>query len=85
MLQGAYEKELLRFDRERVLPAWDGLLARQQAKLEALGVPNMFVTTDPREREVRRFSVFIVFLSLINLYQQQNLIVQVLIGLVGNG
>ncbi|TEB35538.1 hypothetical protein FA13DRAFT_1352156 [Coprinellus micaceus] len=67
MLQDAYQKEMCKFDRERVLPAWDGLITRQQGQLEALGVPNMFVTSDPRDTE------------------RQKQIINVLLGLVGNG
>ncbi len=47
-----FRKELVKFDLERVLPAWDGLVAKQQAALEALGVPTMFPSTDGRDREV---------------------------------
>ncbi|KAI0829354.1 hypothetical protein BC628DRAFT_1337346 [Trametes gibbosa] len=50
-LSDSFRAELLRFDRERVLPAWDGLLAKQQAALEALGVPAMFPTTQAADRE----------------------------------
>ncbi|KAI5124801.1 hypothetical protein M0805_005433 [Coniferiporia weirii] len=46
-----FEKELHLFDRERVLPAWDGLIACQQAALESLGVPAMFVTSTGADRE----------------------------------
>lgn len=53
MLQDAYQTEMRKFDKERVLPAWDGLMARQQGQLETLGVPNMFVTSDPQATEVR--------------------------------
>ncbi|KAH9853878.1 hypothetical protein C2E23DRAFT_820873 [Lenzites betulinus] len=50
-LADSFRVELLRFDRQRVLPAWDGLLAKQQAALEALGVPAMFPTTLAADRE----------------------------------
>ena len=52
MLQDAYQRELQKFDTERVLSAWDGLLAQQQAKLEALRVPSMFVSSDRKDLEV---------------------------------
>ncbi|TFK29270.1 hypothetical protein FA15DRAFT_664191 [Coprinopsis marcescibilis] len=51
MLQDGYQRELRKFDQERVVPAWEGLVSRQQARLESLKVPNMFVTSDPKERE----------------------------------
>ncbi|KAJ3535419.1 hypothetical protein NMY22_g6503 [Coprinellus aureogranulatus] len=58
MLQDAYQKEIRKFDKERVLPAWDGLMARQQGRLGSLGVPNMFVTSDPQHTEVRDRSAY---------------------------
>ncbi|KAI0079731.1 alpha/beta-hydrolase, partial [Panus rudis PR-1116 ss-1] len=53
-MSDAFRKELLKFDAERVLPAWDGLLAKQQASLEALGVPGMFQSMSKVDREVSR-------------------------------
>ncbi|EIW62152.1 uncharacterized protein TRAVEDRAFT_115718 [Trametes versicolor FP-101664 SS1] len=50
-LTDSFRAELQRFDRERVLPAWDGLLVKQQAALEALGVPAMFPTAQAADRE----------------------------------
>ncbi|KAL7282045.1 hypothetical protein ACG7TL_003512 [Trametes sanguinea] len=47
----SFRAELAKFDRERVLPAWDGLLTKQQAALESLGVPAMFPTTQTADRE----------------------------------
>lgn len=49
----AFKRELAKFDSERVLPAWDGLLSKQQTALENLGVPTMFTTTTKADREVR--------------------------------
>ncbi|KAI0771527.1 Alpha/Beta hydrolase protein [Trametes elegans] len=49
----SFRKELQKFDRDRALHAWDGLLAKQQAALEALGVPTMFPTALEKDREVR--------------------------------
>ena len=96
MLQDAYQKEMGKFDRERVLPAWDGLITRQQGQLEALGVPNMFVTSDPRDTEVRfanrtpspqltpsRYH-FLACLCGLTQPQRQKQIIHVLLGLVGN-
>jgi hypothetical protein len=98
MLQDAYQKEMCKFDRERVLPAWDGLITRQQGQLEALGVPNMFVTSDPRDTEVRFINrrlhtptnaIPLSFLSALPMGlaqpQRQKQIINVLLGLVGNG
>ncbi|KAJ6516300.1 hypothetical protein C8R45DRAFT_1087401 [Mycena sanguinolenta] len=53
MLVQAYERELARFDSERVLPAWDGLVTSQQAALAQLRVPTMYPTAvkDDRERQ----------------------------------
>ncbi|KAJ7762815.1 hypothetical protein DFH07DRAFT_404910 [Mycena maculata] len=51
MLSQAYEKELKRFDAERVLPAWDGLVTSQQAALAQLRVPTMFPTAVKHDRE----------------------------------
>lgn len=45
-------KELRKFDVERVLPAWDALVQGQQARLEALKVPTMFVTSETGDVEV---------------------------------
>ena len=52
MMRDAFRRELTRFDLERALVAWDGLIAQQQAALEARGVPCMFISTRPEDREV---------------------------------
>ena len=52
----SFRRELQKFDKERVLPAWDGLIARQQATLESLGVPAMYPTTAAEDRKVRLWS-----------------------------
>lgn len=51
-MSDAYQKELHKFDSERVLVAWDGLIAKQQAALENMAVPAMFVTETKTDREV---------------------------------
>lgn len=51
----SFEKELDKFDKERVLPAWDALISRQQAALDKLGVPSMFVSKEKGDREVCLF------------------------------
>ncbi|KAI0721973.1 hypothetical protein C8T65DRAFT_705024 [Cerioporus squamosus] len=53
-LTDSFRAELLKFDRERVLPAWDGLVTKQQAALEALGVPAMFPSSQPPDLEFFR-------------------------------
>lgn len=52
MLNDAYKKELRKFDIERALPAFDGLIAKQQAALAHLNVPTMCVSNDKNLREV---------------------------------
>ncbi|KAF9498383.1 hypothetical protein BDN71DRAFT_1412292 [Pleurotus eryngii] len=51
MMSTNYKNELRKFDLERVLPAWDGLLSNQQIALTSLGVPTMFATTTKATRE----------------------------------
>ncbi|KAG1847537.1 hypothetical protein DFJ58DRAFT_906879 [Suillus subalutaceus] len=51
MLNDAFRKELQKFDAERVLFAWDGLLQKQQSTLEGLGVPTMFPSDLRADRE----------------------------------
>lgn len=52
MLSDAYKRELLRFDQDRALAAWEGLFTKQQESLAMLGVPSMFSTTAKTDREV---------------------------------
>ncbi|KAH9943003.1 alpha/beta-hydrolase [Epithele typhae] len=52
-LSATFRAELRRFDRDRALPAWDGLVARQQAALEGWHAPAMFLTSHGPDREVR--------------------------------
>jgi len=54
MLSDAFKKEILKFDNERVLPAWDGLVSRQQGELAQKAVPTMFVTSDVQDRETQQ-------------------------------
>ncbi|KAG6813449.1 hypothetical protein H0H92_010783 [Tricholoma furcatifolium] len=51
MLQDGLKKALGKFDRERVLVAWDGLISKQQAILFQHNVPTMFSTSQPADRE----------------------------------
>jgi len=52
MITDAFKKEISKFDLERVLPAWDGLISRQQQELAQLSVPTMFLTSDSDDRKV---------------------------------
>ncbi|EKM59591.1 uncharacterized protein PHACADRAFT_88673, partial [Phanerochaete carnosa HHB-10118-sp] len=56
----AFRRELQQFDRERVLPAWDGLITKQQQTLESLGVPSMFPTEDSTERQKQQRVIQVV-------------------------
>ncbi|KZT26901.1 hypothetical protein NEOLEDRAFT_1061790 [Neolentinus lepideus HHB14362 ss-1] len=51
MMSDAFRKELRKFDLERALTAWDGLVTKQQAVLEGLDVPGMFITDASADRE----------------------------------
>lgn len=57
MMSDAYKKEMHTFDTERVMIAWDGLVVKQQAALEKLQVPTMFMTSVKTDREVRTLSI----------------------------
>lgn len=82
----AYSKEMRKFDAERVLVAWDGLVAKQQAALENLWVPTMFVTSAKANREVRYTFIQSGINDLICLMrmQRQQRVVQVLEGIAGS-
>lgn len=66
-LSQAYKKELHKFDTLRVIVAWDGLISKQQAALESLGVPVMYVTdlTSDREASVHHFPVSLPSLTFM--------------------
>lgn len=86
MLSDAYKKEIYKFDSDRVLPAWDGLVSRQQNELSQKGVPAMFVTSDVHDREVGSASprmTHLVFVSLILFCQTQQQVVGVLESIAG--
>lgn len=53
MLNHGYADELRKFNQNRVVPAWGGLVAQQQSRLRELQVPGMVMTSSPAEREVR--------------------------------
>jgi len=59
MLIDAFKKEIDQFDRDRVIPAWDGLVSRQQMELAHSGVPTMFVSNqaDDRQRQQQIINV----------------------------
>lgn len=52
-MSDALQKELRKFDAERVRPTWGKLVRGQQARFEALKIPAMFVTNEPSDMEVR--------------------------------
>ena len=52
-MSDALQKELRKFDAERVRPSWEKLVRGQQARFEALKIPAMFVTNDKSDMEVR--------------------------------
>ena len=51
-MKDLFEKELQKFDSDRVLPAWDALVTRQQAALEEAAVPAMFESNETATRAV---------------------------------
>lgn len=53
MLTAAFKKEIDKFDRERAMPAWDGLVSKQQMELAHSRVPTMFVSSQADDRQVR--------------------------------
>jgi len=55
MMNDAYCRDLQRFDKERVVLAWDALIQKQQAALETLGVPTMFGTTSQADCQVSTY------------------------------
>ncbi|KAI0253141.1 hypothetical protein BJV78DRAFT_1281206 [Lactifluus subvellereus] len=59
-MSNSFRIELRKFDAERVLPAWEGLIRGQQARLEALKVPTMFVTNDAGDVEKQRKVVHVL-------------------------
>ena len=82
-LTDAFRAELRKFDRERALPAWDGLVTKQQIALEALGVPTMFPSTEATDREVRALcEIPLMMLMGTPTAQRQQQIMQVLGGVV---
>jgi len=52
MIQIEFKKELEKFDRDRALLAWDGLISKQQTTLASHNVPTMFVSIDGADRDV---------------------------------
>jgi hypothetical protein len=57
MMTDAFKKEIHNFDIGRAVPAWDGLVSRQQQELERMRVPSMFPTTVTQDREVSMESI----------------------------
>lgn len=71
MLNDAYKKDLKKFDMERALPAFDGLIAKQQAVLTRLNVPTMSVSDDTELREVSS-TCLLVWATLKETYYSAN-------------
>jgi len=75
MLSDSFQRELQEFDVKRVLPAWDGLITKQQSTLEGQGVPGMFITTAGVDREVRfSFFFFRIHHNIVDVQRQQRMI-----------
>ena len=80
MLNEAYRRDLQRFDKERVLLAWDALIQKQQTALETLGVPIMFATTSQADCEVSPYYDWTRWEYFLP-SQKQRRVIQVLEGL----
>lgn len=63
----AYKKELRKFDTQRVVVAWDALISKQQAALESLGVPVMYVSHLTSDAEASCSSLFTDFVTIPNI------------------
>ena len=72
MITDALKKEIRKFDHERVVPTWDGLVARQQAELAQAHVPTMFVTGEAENLEVSFFKIYLTFRRLKGLPSSDN-------------
>ena len=83
-MSDAYRKELRKFDTERVLVAWDALVAKQQTSLENMAVPAMFVTDTKADREVGPLKQPTRDSYLIILSQRQQRVIQVLEGIASS-
>ncbi|THH20289.1 hypothetical protein EW146_g1042 [Bondarzewia mesenterica] len=81
-MAASFRKELNKFDQERALRAWEGLIAKQQNALEVLGVPTMFVTDNKMDTEARIYFDSVCDSSDGPLQKQQR-VMQVLEGVVG--
>jgi len=51
MIQTAFKQELDKFDRNRALLAWDGLISKHQTMLASHSVPAMFVSIEGADRD----------------------------------
>ncbi|KDQ20632.1 hypothetical protein BOTBODRAFT_169363 [Botryobasidium botryosum FD-172 SS1] len=66
VLRAEFATELHRFDSNRVLPAWDALVARQQSAMEKLHVPTIFETSQAAEREKQQKVVQVILDAIGN-------------------
>ncbi|KAF9481995.1 hypothetical protein BDN70DRAFT_485230 [Pholiota conissans] len=84
MIMDAFNKEIFRFDRERILPAWDGLVSRQQNELGQMTVPTMFVTTDVQDRKVTSINCYFLSNGFTTfLFKKQQQVISVLETITG--
>jgi len=60
VLRTEFDTELHRFDSNRVLPAWDALVARQQSAMEKIHVPTIFETNQVVDREKQQKVVQVI-------------------------
>ncbi|KAJ3503273.1 hypothetical protein NLJ89_g8505 [Agrocybe chaxingu] len=70
MMNDAFKKEIFKFDHNRVIPAWDGLVSRQQLELVQLKVPTMFVTGEARNREPRHILPSVPIMPCVDLHSK---------------
>ena len=84
MITDAFKKEIRKFDHERVIPAWDGLVARQQTELAQAHVPTMFVTGEAENLEVSLCKIYLTFRRLtISASKRQRQVIGVLETIIG--
>lgn len=83
MINEAFKRDLKKFDRDQVLPAWDSLVYSQQTKLARYDVPAMFVTKSLPDRQVSGVWYVLEFWHLLKIeIQRQQRVMKVLEGIV---
>jgi hypothetical protein len=76
----SFKKDLYKFDHEKVLPMWDGLIARQQTQLAEFSIPTMFVSSEKNDRQACKLESLPHFRSVST--QLQLKIINVLEGIL---